>query len=461
MKINHLFYDSRVNFRNISKRRIIISILLGLFSALIIYSWFYVIRESFRSLAFGFMNFGFQDFQYILSETNRNYYNLFFAGLSVILGNSITLLFAFSRPDSIVSRFNPKRKRLLNDQIFLKFNFIHWFNKIGLSFGVFMMCCMDFDFIPYFKHFSFLLLLVFFLESWKTLSSLVKRNRFKIQLLHLIVLSVLAFCLSRFDVIDYNKLDNLYLVNNPRVDLPTSDSYLPKNYDRYDSNTITFKLALNENYELEIFNEYKQKFTLNDIGDYLNTERSYIREELIPFLRVRVSANHDIDIKYIKMFERELFAANQRNIIYNYKEKGTNNGGGLFKRIHKPVYYSSEFEDIPFPPNFFVDFSRFNVKDTLNITIGNQIKFNENVVSKNEFQNEFKKYLDKKTLVIYNYKPNIKYQDYFSVLFAHNKAIEDYRGSVQIPFHSRQLYRDKQRELRDRYPILILENLIE
>ena len=81
---------------------------------------------------------------------------------------------------------NPKRKRILNDQVFLSFNFSYWFTKMGLVFWVFSMCCMDFDFSPYLGFVSTLLLLVLYLESWKSLSMILKKNRFKIQFLYLI-----------------------------------------------------------------------------------------------------------------------------------------------------------------------------------------------------------------------------------------------------------------------------------
>ncbi|MCF7569026.1 hypothetical protein L3X37_11720 [Sabulilitoribacter arenilitoris] len=48
MKLNRRFYDSSVRFKNISLERVVLEIVLGLASSLIIYSFFYVMRETFR-----------------------------------------------------------------------------------------------------------------------------------------------------------------------------------------------------------------------------------------------------------------------------------------------------------------------------------------------------------------------------------------------------------------------------
>lgn len=88
MKLKRRFYDDSINFDNLSVKRLVLGIVIGLVSAFTAYSFFYVLRETFRVFSFGTMNYGFQNSQNIISETNRNFYNLFFAGLSLILGNS-------------------------------------------------------------------------------------------------------------------------------------------------------------------------------------------------------------------------------------------------------------------------------------------------------------------------------------------------------------------------------------
>jgi hypothetical protein len=101
MKLKRRFYDSKVNFKNITHERLILGIVIGLASAFTIYSFFYVVRETFRVMSGGIR---YSQFIYIVSETNRNFYNLFFASMSLIFGNSIAINFILSKPQNIFSR---------------------------------------------------------------------------------------------------------------------------------------------------------------------------------------------------------------------------------------------------------------------------------------------------------------------------------------------------------------------
>lgn len=471
MKFSRRFYDSSINLKNISVKRIVLAITLGLASAFIIYSFFYVIRETFRVISFGLMNYGFQNSQNILSETDRNFYNIFFAGLSVIAGNSIAILYIFSKPNKIFSRFNSKRKRILNDQIFLNFNFLYWFNKIGLSFGVFALCCMDFAFIPYFKPFAHLLLIVLYLESWKNLSFVFKKNRFKFQFLHLLLILTLIFGLSRVNIINYKAIDELSLKYNPLVNLPRSDFYEKKNWNYPE---VTFKLKLNKNNTLEIFTEDKTKINIKEVHKYMMSENSSIREELIPFLKVRVLADKEINIKYIKMLEAELYIANYFNIIYEiYNDdlkKSKLENGEIRKRINKSVLEFREninsTNKIPLPPKppLLINVEEYNFKDTLSITIENNIKINNLIYSKKMLVKEFKNYIDKDILIIYNLNSKTIYQDYIDVLSCHFIAANELRRKEQTIFKNfeydnKEEYRNEQFKLKRKYPVIILEKL--
>ena len=69
MKLNRRFYDDSFDFKNIPIERVVLAIVLGLISALTIYSFFYILRESFR-----LMSFGFEQTPNILSDSDRSFY---------------------------------------------------------------------------------------------------------------------------------------------------------------------------------------------------------------------------------------------------------------------------------------------------------------------------------------------------------------------------------------------------
>ena len=217
MKFNHLFYNSTVNFNSISKKKIVLSILLGLVAALLIYSFFYVLREAIRMLFLDFENR-----PLIIPETERQFYNLFFAAIAMILGNSMAISFLFSRPQNVFMRRHNIRAKIINDQMFLGPNFIHWFAKIWFLFGLFAAQFMDSAFITNFIAPSILLIVVLYLDSWKTFIRVIKKNRWKIQVAHLITFILLTFILSKIDSVDYKSYDKVMLASNPTINVPLS-----------------------------------------------------------------------------------------------------------------------------------------------------------------------------------------------------------------------------------------------
>lgn len=459
MKLNRRFYDSSINLKNIPIERLVLGIVIGFFSALTIYSFFYVIREAFRVMSFGFANL-----PYIIQEKDRNLYNIFFAGLSVVFANSITINMLFSKPLNILSRRNPIRKRILNDQIFLSFNFIYWFTKMGLCFFVFSMCCLDFDFTPYVELLSTLLLLVLYLDSWKGLSSIFKKNRFKVQLVHLAVMVFLTMAISRIDIVDYHSIDELAIKSSPVYDLPHSDFH-NTDYSRYNSE-VHLKIELLENNELRI-THYGKWASINEVSRIITAERTAIREELSPFLSVRISADKNIDLKYIKMVEAELYIVNQQKIIYDiYNDDLLTHrfeSRGIEYRISPFILNFRKDKTIPIPPQPF-NIDSIKPEEVIKVNVDKTIKINGKVVAESLIVNEFKKQIHKIDIFEYNYSENTKYQDFIKVLSCHYKAVYELRKQEQTIFKEYkhqydEEYRNEQEKLKQKYPIRIMEKL--
>lgn len=460
MKLNHLFYDSSVNYRNISISKVVMSIVIGVSSAIVIYSFFYVLRETFRLMSIGFGNT-----PLILSEVNRNFYNLFFSGLSVIFGNSIAISFIFSKPQRIVHRFNSKRKRLLNDQVFLSFNFSYWFAKIGLVFGIFSMCCMDFEFMPYFKHISILLLVVLYLESFKSLGLLLKNSqRLRFIFIHFLTLIVLTFLLSKINVVDYKKLDQNMLEVKPIIDFPYSNFY---NDDKFGyRNSLEIKLMVEGENNIFVFvNERKWK--LENVPSIIDSERSSMREELIHFLKVIIIADKNTKISDIKKLELLLFSVNQRMISYTVSTDdllfSRFERRGIRKLITQNILNiknnidNIQYLEIPYQENT-------NLNDTIKITVEKKALFWKNEILNNniELENRLAKTHLESTIFEYNYQSDVTFQEYISVLAAHFSTVEKLRKEKQTIFKKNQYernesYNEEQKKLRESFPIFILE----
>ncbi len=464
MKFKSVFYDSSINLKSISKKRIILAIILLMVSALVIYSFFYILREVFRV-----MSSGFDGFPNIISEENRNYYNLFFALLSVVFGNSIAFNYIFSRPQKITHRFNSKRKRLLNDNIFLSFNFSYWFAKVGLSFGVFAMCCMEFEVFPYFKEFSFLLILVLYLESIKSFSFFLNnKKRLKFIVLHVLLLSVISLGLSKINVVNYKGLDSVMLENNPIIDLPYSSFSSELKY----SGNYNVSIKLKED-SLGIlhFYSYKVKYILSDLPTFLNNERSYRREEVIPFLTIRIEANKNLNVYNLKRFEKMLLNSNQRLISYGVQTDEIvfprYEHAEIRKRLNGNLLNINNAMNL-MPASYFdydlKDTTRTRLKDSVLISIGKTISWNNKIVKNDDLIDKFKRLQSKKTIFIYQIEGEASYQNYITVLSSHFDAIHQLRKLKQTIYNENiylqsKEYKEEQNKLREEFPIIILEVL--
>ncbi len=466
MKFSRLFYDSSINFRNISKQNLIVAVIVGITSAFLIYSWFYVVREVYRLISIGF------DYMpNILSESDRDIYNLFFAFLSLIFGNSIAISFLFSEPQKIINKRNPKRRRLLNDQIFLNFNFAYWFTKVGLAFGVFSMY-MEFNFVPYFDVFLGVLLLALYLEPWKTLSQILGKRRWKYLIIHALILSSLSLLMSRIDIVNYKKMDEIALKNNPIINLPYSD--FSNTRFEYGNRTISFKLKVDETGNLLVFTEYREKLELDEIASFILTEKHRFRPELMDRLMISISIDKNVDILNVKRLEAELLMINQFIIIYDVCKEdlltcGYERNG--IKRYISPsvlgVKKNTYLNKLPLPVNN-LSFKQRIYKDTLKIRIGSEIKVDGLIVPALKLSNVLKEYINPETVFEYEYSQNTKYQHYINVLSAHNKAADELVRShfENLPNFPNGIYDliylsddevSKIREFRKKYPINIIE----
>lgn len=459
MKLKRRFYDSSINFKEIPVERLVIVLIIGLASAFAIYGFFYVVRESFRVMTFGLANF-----PNIITELDRSYYNLFFAGLSVVFANSITVSLLISLSSNAISRRNPLRRRIINDQIFLNFNFSYWFTKMTLCFFVFSMCCMDFNFSPYVGPLSILLLTILYLESWKGLSMVFKKNRFKVQFLHLIILVSVSFGLSKLDFINYKKIDDLAIKSSQKYDLPHADFY--SELSNRTNREINFEVQLfNNELRISVLNKWVK---IDDIPAIIFAKRASVREELMPYLAVRISANKDLDLKFIKMIEAKLYSVNQHYIIYDiYNDDLLTSrfeSRGIRKKIINVVYEFEANKNYPVPPRIPINSGEF-FKDSIRVTLDKQIKINDKLISNDDLIKQFKKYINTETVFLYFFNSETKYQDYITVLSSHFIAVNQLREQQQTIFVENyydqdDVYLKEQRRLKEKFPVLIFDKSV-
>lgn len=469
MKMNHLFYDSDANFKALTSKRVVLSILIGLASAVLIYSFFYGLRETDRILFFDF-----EERPIVVPEGDRQLFNLFFAAISVILGNSFAISFLFAKPQKVFSRRNNKHNRILNDQAFLGLNFIHWFAKVWFLFATFSSQFTGSKFINNFLWPSVFLILVLYLDSWKSLSLVIKKSRWKIMSLHFLTILLLVLGLSQLNIIDYKSIDDIAYSARPTVEVPKStfidELYLKRYYD-----DLVFKLDYDLSGNIDLQTEYNTSLELSEVQNNINEWKNDIVEELRYRATPRLRANKNIPIAFIKEFESKVYTSGNFNIIYEV----ANDNESTKRFYNNQIKYaiSPSLLDVlprkPYEPPRVPYFNGYKERvflDTIRIDIANNVYVDNMSVELENLATCLKKYIKPTIIFEYVYKDITTFQDYINVLSAHNRAIKELKiddcmydyDEMILQIHRNQFSRDEKLKaeldrLRKRFPILITE----
>lgn len=204
-------------------------VLLGLFYAFCFYSVLYLLRETFRILSLT------EDYNlWVLAAEEVDFYNLFFAFLAVILGQSVCFIFWFDRPKKIFERVNFRKSAIVNDQRALNWYFLSWFSKMAFVFGitygfVFRGEFLSFSLYPDYNFLFVLIIIFLFFQSWNTLRITFVRKSYRWMLASFVIVSVLSFGLSRINLVDYKTINGRLLSKNIqyqyKLDLPVSEVF--------------------------------------------------------------------------------------------------------------------------------------------------------------------------------------------------------------------------------------------
>ena len=214
MKFERRFVNTEERFPAIKKKNIVISIIAGLFFAFVFYSFLYLSREIIRVLS---ITDKYDIF--VLSDKEVVFYNLFFAFLSLIFAQSICLSQWFGKPRKVFEKGNIYKSAIVNDQLFLNTLFLYWFTRVATLYALFMVVTplggfYVFSFYPKYNYLFILFLIVLFLQTWVSIRRIYKRKALKWMLLSATTISVLAFALSRINLVDYQKINQICFEKN-------------------------------------------------------------------------------------------------------------------------------------------------------------------------------------------------------------------------------------------------------
>lgn len=401
----------KISFREeitISKFRFWSGFIVSILLSFSLYQFFIIGRDFLRILTFS-DNFNYLDF----SEKELFFYNMFFAFLSLIIGQSYFLKIIIDTNKKFrEKKIQFKRKKITHNQNIWIWFFLSWFLRFATMYGFLNMVGFgqNVNYAPaFYENFSFyeeypylfvLIILVLFLQSWQVLG-LTIRNYFKYLIGSFILISVLAFGFTKINLIDFENFFKKQHTQNP---------YIKENIELSKIH-FTERLSL-RNKELEIFiskngeiyfNDKKRNF--NELGEKLleinNDENRF--NKFNSFVQLNIDENTSLKHLY-----------KLKKIINTYSD---------FK-----IAYSAYPVDLIYPKTYYQDKSEgifegrkigfYENEIILELTNENELLVNNSVYNCQEIASTISKHIlkSKNYRITFKLKENALFSDYLKLL---------------------------------------------
>ena len=395
----------------------IVSILLS-FS---LYQFFIIGRDFLRLLTLS-DNFNYLDF----SEKELIFYNMFFAFLSLIIGQSYFVKIIIDTNKKFrEKKIQFKRKKITHDQNILIWFFLSWFLRFATMYGFLNMVGFgqNVNYAPaFYENFSFyeeypylfvLIILVLFLQSWQVLG-LTIRNYFKYLIGSFILISILAYGFTKINLIDFEDYFMKQHAENPYI---KKNIELPKIH-------FTESLSL-RNKELEIFVSKNGEIYFNDKKRNFNELEKKLLEINNDENRfnkfnsfVQLNIDEKTSLKHLYKLKKIINTYSDFKIAYSaYPEN----------LIHSKTYYQDKSEGVF--EGSKVGF--FENEIILELTNENELLVNNRVYNCQEIASTISNLIlrNKKYRIIIKLKKNALFSDYLKLL---SYAREGYFKAVTL-----------------------------
>lgn len=450
-----------------SKRRFWLSVVIGLGAAFAIYTCFCLFRMVFMKMEFKPVVA-----PLIFTVEVRYAQNIGFAVLALALGNSVFLGYLFRKPQR--SKLpDYKRTTIINNQVFLGFNFLYVCFKFIFLIGLFIAGFSDFNNFPSYVCIFILISLVLFFESYKAILRLFWKKAFKAMWVNLTVLVLLTFLLASTSVFDYKEIEEIMLAQNPPIDLPESSFKSVPFW--YPGSTIKL-LYENGNVRYQVDGEF---MSLAELSTDFRIKKDAFGQE---YRRggIYMLAPKATPMREIWKLQDQLFLADRYRLIYVTalpKPLLTSRFElrGIEKQLSNSAYARLLGDGMPSPlPMYGWPTSEFIAK--LNIV---RVHIDEGFIaqgkrlSKEELLPFFKKAIDSTTLFYFKYDQDIPFEDYLALYGTYKQAVYELRkedelvkkdaykvyiGAVNWDKYTKDAYYKDQDRLREKYPARYIEN---
>ncbi|MBK7175405.1 MAG: hypothetical protein IPH84_19805 [Bacteroidales bacterium] len=359
----------------------------------------------------------------------------------------------------------------MNDQRFLNWYFLSWFSKLAVAFGLFFGFTFQgswhlFSLYPNYNYVFILIIITLFLQTWNTIRSTYIRKSLKWLLASIISISVFSFGLSKINLTNYKAINKNILSKNIHyqyiLDLPFSAIYeRSEKPSLIEDIHVVFSKDGVESSKPIIVVENK-RIPLDSLQFKIRDWQSMRDEIEIPFMVYRLYIHCDVKMEFINKLITELSNSGISSISYAVIPSNAN-------------FDTQYYPDVSFPtkiPNWYSDMTKLNeirqeINETPNIIQIKQgekglIMVNENAVEIASLKSTIKSLIKSNTdyFIKYNIHDSINFSSYFMVLSKSTEAIRELREEYSQWKYAQKyewLNNKEQREVRDKYPMRILE----
>lgn len=427
----------------IPKSSLIMGLFAGLFFAFCFYAFLYLTRESFRLVSLT------EDYDlWVLTDKEVSFYNLIFAFISVIFAQSICFSFWFDKPQKLFTKRKFQNITIVNDQRSLNTYFLAWSSKLALLFVIFFGLTSKggfyiFSFYPEYNYIFVLIILVLFLQTWNSIRRINKRHSLKWMLISMIIVSTIAFGLSKVNLIDYKSTNNIALQKNIslkyNLEVPESNCYeikLENHYLTKDVYVVRNKQIENSIPQIFINNE---EVTLKGLGLKILDFQSSVDETEINLCTYHLHIDKTIKMSFLNELKKEMANVNALRIAYAIVPTNAQYDKRYYKdytfKIRLPKY---DFENYNLLDRYKGLDEFENVIEIRNTDSG-EFKINGITYSVESIKQVIKEDIIKNPnyIVKFYINDNVDFSVYFSVMSKTKEAVDELRNEYSLLTHSK------------------------
>jgi biopolymer transport protein ExbD len=410
------FNKNKRSFLEISKSRIFFGLFLGIFYAVIFYAFLQLFRKSI--IVFDAM---LNDYElFLVTEKANQFYNFLFAFIAVFFSFTLVFIHFFDTPKKFLSKYNYKRKSIINQQRLMNWFFLSWFSRIAYFIGLLALSYEGVNLYSENKHILILFIIVFFGQIWISIRWFFKKNKLKWFCITFFSCLLFSFGLSKIDLLKAATIDKVILQKNlfykHKVHVVTSDVATKRKY-KYLCIDIVIPNEINKQtiiFEGEEINE-------KELEDRIIKHWYQFSEAEIPFINHTLFIDKNVKMKVVYDLKKRMNKINVERVSYSTKKHGTK----------KPFYYKSENALSFYLPNNFIDIEKDISKEvSIKIAKNGLYILNDKSISKDKLTKSIKEYFElngTKSIRVY-INENTLFHEYFKVLESSKKAVDELRN---------------------------------